>query len=103
MTNDKLAATFHGAERDCRECGPQPGWHSIDSQYCGVGVGLPEGVHAIAEPADLTPEQDLRAAVADMLADADHFTGCLSHEIKGHCSCLIGRLRWAINAEQVTA
>lgn len=103
MSNDKLAATFHGEERDCRECGPQPGWHAIDSQFCGVGLGLPEGDHVIAERPDLTPEQDLREAVAEILADIDHFTGCHRYvEGDGRCTCLVGRLDWAINAEQIT-
>ncbi|MFC5268424.1 hypothetical protein ACFPJ1_40495 [Kribbella qitaiheensis] len=54
---------------------------------------------------DLTPEQDLRAAVAERIADAIHFNGCISFTLGGEpgCTCLVGRLQWAINAEQVTA
>lgn len=62
MTNDKLAATFHGADTDP------------------------------------TPEQALRAHVADLLTDVDHPQTC----IPAACNCLIGRLNWAINAEQIT-
>ncbi|HEY3559717.1 MAG TPA: hypothetical protein VGL05_19745 [Kribbella sp.] len=58
--NDKLAATFHGAE-------------------------------------DLTPEQDLRDAIAERLTDAVHFNGCTDSP----CTCLVGRIRWAITAEEI--
>lgn len=47
---------------------------------------------------DLTPEQDLRAAVTERLTDAIHFGGCTDNP----CTCLIGRLNWAINADTTT-
>lgn len=74
MSNEKLAATFHG---------------------------FPATVFDDPAPAkpDLTPEQDLRAAVAERIADATHFNGCPGGPET--CRCLIGRLNWAINAEEV--
>lgn len=50
---------------------------------------------------DLTPEQDLRAAITERLTGAIHFSGCPGGT--DTCRCLIGRLNWAINAEEVTS
>lgn len=85
MTNDKLAATFHGAE-----AGPPI------SAWDLLGIGLPDSTP--------TPEQALCAHVADLLTDVDHFDGCKAHRDCDICTCicLVGRLDWAINAEQVT-
>src|SRR3546814_9427407 len=49
-------------------------------------------VHEVADSPDLTPEQDLRDKVAELLADAIHFDGCIRVDaFGGTCTCLIGR------------
>lgn len=84
MTNSKLAATFHGADIDAVTKSVPGSSALIVMEKVGT---------------ELTPEQDLRAAVAERIADAIHFNGCTGNP----CGCLVGRLQWAINAEQVTA
>lgn len=74
MSNDKVAATFHGSVLDAPATKAAP---------------------------DLTPEQDLRAAVAERLTDATHFNDCPGGT--DTCRCLIGRLNWAINAEEIAS
>lgn len=57
---------------------------------------------SIADP-EMSPEQDLRGAIVEILADVDHFAGCNRWvEGDGRCTCLVGRLDWAVNTEQVT-
>lgn len=90
MSADKLAATFHGDPAQAR----------IDDLAIDRAARL---VKVTAEP---RPEQALRAHVADLLTDVDHFDGCKANPDCDCdfcvCTCLIGRLHWAINAEQVT-
>jgi hypothetical protein len=126
VSNDKLAATFHGV--DIPFGTPVTYWPGVREGagiesvtrsgvwfVCGQPVVLVEGYSGgvalthieprveVEEKPDLTPEQDLRAAVADILSDVEHFTGCHRYvEGDGRCTCLVGRLEWAINAEQVT-
>jgi hypothetical protein len=47
--------------------------------------------------ADEARAEALRAHVADLLSDVDHMGNCGPTG----CDCLVGRLLWAINAEQV--
>lgn len=56
------------------------------------------GLESSPHDPDPTPEQDLRAAVADLLKDiALHFDGCGEMvEGDGTCRCLLGRLERAI-------
>lgn len=78
--------------------------------YSEAFVDQDEPVASISEFApdkpDLTPEQDLRAAVADMLANAIHFGDCKANADCDcgycRCTCLLGRLNWAINADTTT-
>lgn len=119
MSSDKLAATFHGA--DIPFGTPVTYWPGVREgagiesytrsgiwHVCGAPVVLVEGysggialthIEVRTEKPDLTPEQDLRAAVAERLVDAIHFGDCDDNP----CTCLVGRLKWAINAEQVSA
>lgn len=46
---------------------------------------------------DLARQQELRDHITDLLGDVDHFTPCAGDD----CNCLLGRLRWALNAEEV--
>lgn len=93
MTNDKLAATFHGAD------------NGVD--LLGALGGAIERARELRQEPDPTPEQALRAHIADLLTDVDHFDGCKANEDCDCdfcvCTCLIGRIRWAINAEQVAS
>jgi hypothetical protein len=130
VSNDKVAATFHGADevdlmgalkasidraRENRKAAGQLAedpaqariddiaidraearqrYHDGEEEYSDA-VEHPEA----GEPLLLTPEQYLRAAVADMIANANHFGQCGPD----NCHCLIGRLNWAINAEEVAS
>lgn len=49
------------------------------------------------EDHELAREQSLRDHVTDLLGDVDHFAPCTGDE----CACLLGRLRWAVTAQQV--
>lgn len=84
MSNSKVEATFHGADRICIS----------DIAPCG------EPACVFCHPEDLTPEQDLRAAIAERLTDAIHFNHCPGDP---NCNCLLGRIRWAIGAEELPA
>lgn len=52
-------------------------------------------------PSSRQREAALRAQVADLLTDVDHFAGCMAEPDMTNCACLIGRLHWAIGAEEV--
>jgi hypothetical protein len=83
--SNKLAATFHGAEID-----PASGMTQAEL--------YPN--HPAQILAERGREQALRAHVADLLTDVEHFAGCHRWvEGDGTCTCLIGRLDWAINAD----
>lgn len=116
MSNDKVAAAFHGEDMPIgtpvtywpgfRE---GPGIKSITRSnvwhMSGTPVVLVQGrAGGIAlthiELRDLSPEEALRAHVADLLADVDHFTGCHRYvEGDGTCTCFVGRLTRAIGAD----
>jgi hypothetical protein len=49
------------------------------------------------EDNELAREQSLRDHVTDLLGDVNHFPPCTGDE----CGCLLGRLRWAVSAEQI--
>jgi hypothetical protein len=51
---------------------------------------------------DLTPEQELRVRIAEILIDVDHFAGCTAEPGMTNCPCLIGRLHFAIGTETTT-
>jgi hypothetical protein len=123
MTNAMLAATFHGADLPVgtpvtywpgfRE---GPGIESVTRSnvwhLAGHPVVLVRGhaggialthIQQREISADEQREEALRAHVADLLADVDHFNGCHRWvEGDGTCICLVGRIEWAITAEQVT-
>ena len=84
--NNKLAATFHG---------PDPAQVRIDDVALARAAVLDV---ARIDYLDHQREQALRDHVADLLTDVDHFNGCKG---TANCSCLIGRLQWAINAEEI--
>lgn len=54
---------------------------------------------------DTARQQALRDHVADLLTDVDHFEGCKANPDCDCdtcvCTCLVGRIRWAITAEQI--
>lgn len=123
MANDKVAATFHGAD-DTGRCGGRYGTRSTTPGTTITTEGVETGAIILCElgtePHDvhregdwewhtgewvakriLTPEQDLRAAVAERLTDATHFNNCPGGT--DTCRCLIGRLNWAINAEEIAS
>lgn len=53
---------------------------------------------------DPAPEQALRAHITDLLTDVEHFEKCHRYvEGDGTCTCLLGRLDWAVTAETVPA
>lgn len=85
--NDKLAATFHGAD---------PAQVRIDDLALDRAARLDP---ARADYLDSQREQALRDHVTDLLTDVDHFGQCGPTG----CGCLVGRLQWAISAEQVTS
>lgn len=76
------------------------GHHLIHSEaFVDQGEPVASTSEFAPDKPDLTPEQDLRATVAERLADAIHFNGCTDEP----CTCLVGRLHWAISAEQVAS
>jgi hypothetical protein len=113
--NDKLAATFHGekdAETKRREWAESPHPDDPRSELGNDGLTDEErdaGLAPMFEPpvvidsGEPTPEHALRVHIADLLADVDHFDGCHRWvEGDGTCTCLIGRLTWALEADQHT-
>lgn len=126
--NDKVAATFHGEETTHNPCCSSHGVNMTCETYrrthfvevgacCGkwvepdrtcdhseslhgrcVSCGKTWEQQAEERLANRTPEQELGMHIGDLLSDIDHFNGCTDSP----CTCLVGRLRWAINAEQVT-
>jgi hypothetical protein len=110
MTNDKLAATFHGAD---------PAQARLDDIAMDRAATLNDYSVRLYGPCGLDPdcrfpdghggghepdqERALRNHIADLLTDVDHFNGCHRWvEGDGTCTCLVGRIEWAITAEQVT-
>lgn len=65
-----------------------------ETEECDA-IAAAMGLESAPNDPDPTPEQDLRAAVTERLADAIHFNGCTDDP----CTCLIGRLTWAITCE----
>lgn len=126
MSDNKLAADFHGA--DIPFGTPVTYWPGVREgkgiesvtrsgiwHVCGQPVVLVEGYSGgialthveprveIEDTPEPTPEQALRAHVADLLADVEHFEGCHRYiEGDGTCTCLLGRIERAIAAEQVS-
>lgn len=72
-------------------------WQHDDLEDPAQVDAIAAAMGLIAEPNDpeLTPEQDLRAAVTELLTDAIHLNGCTDDP----CTCLLGRLRWAVTCE----
>lgn len=92
MSNDKVAATFHGAG---------PGVDLVGALRASVDRARQNRREAEALQVDREREQELRAHIADLLTDVDHFTGCTAEPGMTNCPCLIGRLHFAIGTEQV--
>jgi hypothetical protein len=102
MTCEKYRRTHFVEVGAC--CGkwvqPDPAQVRIDD----LAIERAEQIAEILDGAEeLSPEQALRVHVADLLTDVDsHFDGCGNYiQGDGTCTCLIGRLHWAIDAEQV--
>lgn len=121
--NTKVAATFHGAELPVgTPITYWPGFREGDGVTSftrsnvwalgGTPVVLVRGraggialthIERREISADEEREEALRAHVADLLSDVDHFTGChVWVEGDGTCTCLVGRITRALEAEQVT-
>jgi hypothetical protein len=127
--NEKVAATFHGEDLPIGT--PVTYWPGLRegdgiksvtrSNVWELGDGCPivmvrgyAGGIALThiepreldhEDHDLAREQSLRDHITDLLGDVDHFPGCKSDpdcdcDICA-CTCLIGRIKAALNAEQM--
>lgn len=76
--NTKVAATFHGADL--------------------AQVRIDDLAVDRAARIDRQREQALRAHIAGLLADVDHFHTCAD---PNNCTCLLGRIRWAVAADEL--
>lgn len=120
--NEKVAATFHGEDLPIGT--PVTYWPRLReddgiksvtrSNVWELGDGTPvvmvrgyAGGIALThialrelddEDHELAREQSLRDHVTDLLGDVEHFAPCAGDD---NCTCLVGRLQWAITAEQI--
>lgn len=120
--NEKVAATFHGLDLPIGT--PVTYWLGLREgdgiksvtrsnvwELGGTSVVMVRGAAGgIAlthielrelddEDHELAREQSLRDHITDLLGDIDHFLPCNGDE----CTCLLGRLKWAVSAKQVAA
>jgi hypothetical protein len=123
--NDKVAATFHGTgwtigtpvtywpglregdgiksvtRSNVWDLGGRP-VVMVRGAAGGIALTHIEPRELDDEDRELAREQSLRDHITDLLGDVEHFTGCHRYvEGDGTCTCLLGRLNWAVTAEEL--